>query len=90
MSDRRTNEFLHVGQTKKGIKSRLKDHWDGTTSSDLAKRLVIDGVVESIPEGREWMVDNVAVRWMTVDELDTSIQWAEHFVIAALRPMLNK
>ena len=89
-SDRRTNEFLYVGQTTKGIKSRLKDHWDGATASDLAKRLVIDGVAESVSEGREWMVDNVAIRWMTVNDLDTPIKWAEHFAIAVLRPRFNK
>ena len=89
-SDRRTNEFLYVGQTTKGIRSRLKDHWDGATASDLAKRLVVDGVAESVSEGREWMVGNVAIRWMTVKDLETPIKWAEHFAIAALRPRFNK
>ena len=89
-SDRRTNELLYVGQTRKGIKSRLKDHWDGATSSDLAKRLVMEGVVANISEGRGWMVDNVAIRWMTVSDLETCLNWAEHFAIGALRPRFNK
>ena len=90
LSDRRTNEMLYVGQTRKGIKSRLKDHWDGATSSDLANRLVAEGVVQTISEGRSWMVDNVAIRWMTVNDLITCIKWAEHFAIAVLRPRFNK
>ena len=89
-SDRRTNELLYVGQTGIGIKSRLKAHWDGYASSDLAKRLVVDGVVENIPEGRKWIVDNIATRWMTANDLDTCIKWAEHFAIAVLRPKFNK
>ena len=89
-SDRRTNEFLYVGQTGKGIRSRLRDHWDGNASSDLAMRLVEDGVVENIPKGKEWIVDNIAVRWSTANELDTCLKWAEHFAIAVLRPRFNK
>ena len=90
ISDWRTNELLYVGQTGKGIKSRLKDHWAGDASSDLAKRLVVEGVAENIPEGREWIVDNVAIRWLTANDLDTCIKWAEHFAIAVLRPKFNK
>ena len=89
-SDRLTDEILYVGRTGQGIKSRLKDHWNGTTSSDLAKRIVVDGVANNIPEGREWISKNVAIRWMTVNEFDTCIKWAEYFAIAVLRPKFNK
>ena len=34
----------------------------------------------------EW----VAIRWMAVNELETCIEWAEHFAIAVLRPTFNK
>ena len=89
-SDRRTNEILYVGRTGQGIKSRLKDHWNGTTSSDLAKRLVVDGVANNVFEGRKWISKNVAIRWMMVNEFDTCIKWAEYFAIAVLRPKFNK
>ena len=89
-SDRRTNEMLYVGQIKKGVKSRLRDHWDGATSSDLSKRLMVDGVVESVSKGRKWIMDNVAIRWMTGNELGMCVKWAEHFTIAVLRPRFNK
>ena len=69
---------------------RLRDHWDGATSSDLAKRLVVDGMVENISEGRGWITENVAIRWMTANELDTCTRWAEQFAIAVLRPRFNK
>ena len=89
-SDRRTSKILYVGRTKKGIRSRLRDHWDGATSSDLAKRLVVDGMVENISEGRGWITENVAIRWMTANKLDTCTRWAEQFAIAVLRPRFNK
>ena len=89
-SDRRTGEVLYVGQSTVGISSRMKDHWAGTASSDLARKLVTEGIVENIPEGREWIRDNVAVHWMTRNEFDTCIRWAEHFAIAVLRPKFNK
>jgi hypothetical protein len=89
-SDRRTNEALYVGQTKTGFKSRFRDHWDGFTSSDLSKRLMVDGVVESVPQGRNWIRDNVVIRWITDNELDMCLKWAEHFAIGVLRPKFNK
>ena len=89
-SDRRTNEHLYVGQTGKGIKSRLKDHWDGNASSDMTMRLVEDGVVENTPKGKEWIMHNVAVRWLKASELDTCLNWAEHFAIAVIRPKFNR
>ena len=88
--DWHTNEILYVGQTKKGVKSHLRDHWDGPTSSDLSNRLVMEGLVGSVAEGRAWIKENVSIRWLTRHELGTCIKWAEHFAIAALRPKFNK
>ena len=89
-SSRRTDEMLYAGQTKKGIKSRLIDHWDGAASSDLARKLIMERVVENISESRAWIKNNVSVRWIVGDDLGDSVQWAEHFAIAVLRPKLNR
>ena len=62
LSDRHTNEILYVGQTRKGVKSRLRDYWDGRTPSDLSNRLVMKGLVENVAEGRAWIKDNVSIR----------------------------
>lgn len=90
LSDYRTKEMLYLGQTQKGVRSRLKDHWDGITSSDFSKRLVVDGVVESVNEGRKWIRENVGIRWITSNELGMCIKWAEYFAIGVLRPRFNK
>ena len=89
-SHRRTHEILYVGQSAKGIKSRLREHWDGITASDLTGRLVAEGVAENKSQGREWIRNNVAIHWMTINEFDTPIKWVEYFAIAVLRPKFNK
>ena len=89
-SNLRTEETLYVGQSKKGLMSRMKDHWAGTTSSDLAKALLREGIAQSLIESRDWIRDKVAIRWLTYDELGMDIKFAEHFAIGALRPKLNK
>ena len=68
----------------------MRDHWDGAVSSNLAKRLVVDGMVENISEGRGWITENVAIRWGTANELDTCTRRAKQFAIAVLRPRFNK
>lgn len=88
-SEKRTGRFLYIGRSEV-LKNRMKDHWDGTTSSDLSRRLVKEGKVASVPSGREWIKDNVVIRWVTRDELNLEIKWAEYFAIGILRPDFNK
>ena len=85
----RVEEALYIGQSRKGIRSRMKDHWAGTTSSDLAETLVKKGYYRDKSESRDWSKDNVVIRYMTSAELNMDIKWAEHFAIGALRPKLN-
>lgn len=81
----RTGEYLYVGTTNKdtrGISERLKDHWDG--SSSFANRLARD------LDRREWLKENVLIRWLTEDQCEMGRKLAEQFAIAALRPKYNK
>ncbi|MDE2861028.1 MAG: GIY-YIG nuclease family protein [Chloroflexota bacterium] len=89
-SNRETGEALYVGQSQKGIRSRLKDHWAGTDSSDLARELVRQRVANDRSESQEWIKSNVDLRFLTSEELGMEVKWAEHFAIGALRPKLNK
>ena len=52
--------------------------------------LVLAGIAEDRTASRDWIRENVDVRWLTRDELGMEIKWAECFVIGALRPKLNK
>ena len=82
-------EVLYVGQSRKGIRSRMKDHWAGTTSSDLAETLVKKGHSHDKSGSRDWIRNNVVIRYTPSVELNMDIKWAEHFAIGALRPKLN-
>lgn len=94
-SDRRTHNPLYVGQSgadkkRKGtLRSRMKDHWDGTEGSDLAKKLTDKGIVQDKREGREWIKEHVVIRYMMSDEFEMDILAAERFAIRALRPPFN-
>ena len=89
-SEQGTGKPLYVGQSELGLRSRMKDHWDGTTSSDLSRRLALEGVVRNRSDAKEWIRSNVVIRWVTRCELSMEIKWAEHFAIAVLRPDFNK
>ena len=87
--------FLYVGKSAKGIKSRVKDHWAGITGSDLSRNLYQNRRLGSLVDAREWIRKRVCIQYLTSNELerishDMNITLAEHFVIAVLRPTLNK
>ena len=84
-----TKEVLYVGMSRVGLRSRMKDHWDGTESSDLAQKLVNVGVVSDLRRGKDWIRDNVVIRYLTSDEFDVDVASAEAYVIDALNPRLN-
>lgn len=88
-SDRRTEQIVYVGQSKKGLRGRVRDHWDGITPSDLAGKLVKLKIARDVRQGRSWIKDNIVIRWLTTDEFEMNIDFAEHFVIGTLRPPFN-
>ena len=53
-------------------------------------RNLVEGMVRNKSEVREWIKNNVTIRWITINEFDTCTKWAEHFAIAVLRPKFNK
>lgn len=90
LSNKNTNEPLYVGCSQKGIQNRLTDHWAGNCSSDLVEKLVKEcPLLKDKNEGKSWIEENVEVRWLTEDEFDMDIKFAEHFAIGVLRPPLN-
>ena len=91
-SSRKTGEFLYVGKSEKGIRSRMKDHWGGTgpKSSDLADLLVENRIAKNVPESKDWIKGNVVIRWMMCEELGMDVELAESRVIQELRPNLNR
>ena len=82
-SNQATGESIYVGRTKRGIKRRMNDHWNGS-SSFTRKGL------QDIPDTKEWLKEHVSIRWLTEDKLGISVLIAEHFAIGALRPVYNR
>ena len=83
-----TQEFLYAGKSDRGLKSRMKDHWAGSAS--LENSLMKTEDFESKYHIRKWMESITVVQYLTSDEFDMDIKWAENFVIGVLRPKLNK
>ena len=81
---------LYVGISNVGMRNRLRDHWAGITSSDFSLKLTMEGVVSDKTEGRNWIRENVVIRYLVKSEFDMDIKIAEHFAIAVLRPKFNK
>ena len=85
-----TNDILYVGMSDKGLRSRMKDHWSGADSSDLAQKIADAGWVEDHRQpARDWIRENVVIRYLTSDEFDVDVASAEAYVIDALNPRLN-
>lgn len=89
--NKNTTEPLYAGRTRGGdLQSRLKDHWGNNGSSDLVEKLVKEcPLLKNKDERKSWIKKNVEVRWLTEDEFDMDIKFAEYFVIGVLRPPFN-
>lgn len=87
-----TKQFLYAGKSESLQRRIWTDHRSGNAQSDLAKILVDDeGIsVQEPAQARVWMEDHCVVYCMATSQLSIDIKWAEHFVIAVLRPIYNK
>ena len=85
-----TGVKLYVGMSDKGLRSRMEDHWGGAASSDLAQKIADAGWVEDHRQpAKDWIKENVVIRYLTSDEFDMDVDSAERYVIDALDPRLN-
>ena len=57
----------------------------GNQSGNLRAQLVADEVVADLNEAKEWMRKNLLVIFTTLRS-DEDLRWAEHFMLAVLRP----
>lgn len=85
-----TNDFLYVGQSGVGLRSRMKDHWGGAASSDLAQKIADKGWTKDHRQSaRDWIKRNVLIQYITSDEFDMDIVALERYAINYLKPRLN-
>ena len=88
LSDSNTAEHLYVGKSV-NIKGRIQMHWDGPNTSAFAKALIRGGLASNKSECQSFIRENVAIYYLAQEDFGFDIEWAEHFVIGALRPRLN-
>ena len=87
-----TKQFLYAGKSERLQRRIWEDHRSGNAQSDLAQILVNDKEIsaQKPAQARGWMEDHCVAYCMTTSQLSMDIKWAEHFVIAVLRPIYNK
>lgn len=91
MIDAPEGEYLHAGKTKRGRSGLRGRVWDqhyqtGGSAGDLIEKLKARRYGVNAREAREYITQNCQVRWI-VGEDDILRGWAEHYVLAVLRPI---
>ena len=84
-------EYLHAGKTKRGRSGLLGRVWEqhyqiGGSPGDLVEKVRARGHGASAAEAREYIRQNCQVQWLVVEN-DVQRNWAEHYILAMLRPI---
>lgn len=86
-----SEEVLRAGRTTGvgGLRQRVyQNHLMGNQSGNLRAQLVRSGRCCDMAEAKSWIRENCLVRFLIVDD-DDEIRWAEHFMLAVLRPIFS-
>jgi hypothetical protein len=84
-------EYLHAGKTQKGRSGLLGRIWQqhyqiGGSPGDLVEKVRVRGHGHSANEAREYIRQHCQVQWVIVE--DGPLRgWAEHYVLAMLKPI---
>jgi hypothetical protein len=83
-------EYLYVGETAKGANGLRGRVWDqhyqtGGSSSDLIEKVKAKGYARDAGEARRFIEQNCQVQWLELKD-DALRAWAEHHLLAALKP----
>ena len=83
--------FIRAGRAAGafGLQQRVyNNHLMGSQAGNLASQLVRAGEASTLVEAKAWIRANLAVRWLVADREDV-LPWAEHFMLAVLRPRFS-
>jgi hypothetical protein len=83
-------EYLYVGETAKGANGLRGRVWEqhyqtGGSSSDLIEKVKVKGYARDAGEARRFIEQNCQVQWLELKD-DALRAWAEHYLLAALKP----
>ena len=84
-------EILRAGKTKgkEGLRQRVyKNHSMDHHAGNLLGQLTTAGVGASIQDSKAWLKANGEVRIRVIED-DAERAWAEHFMLAVLRPRFS-
>ena len=88
-----SGEILRAGKTTATLRQRIyQNHLMGNQGGNLRTQLVSAGVCSDLEEAKNWIREHCAVQFLEEDALDTmgiQINWAEHFMLAVLRPTFS-
>jgi hypothetical protein len=85
-------EYLHAGRTEDGqdgLRGRMNEHRNCSTSDDLLIKLKRYGRCQSIEEARIYIRKNCQAQWVQVEDLTQRI-WLERYILALLQPIWSK
>ncbi|MCL5265973.1 MAG: hypothetical protein M1343_12435 [Chloroflexi bacterium] len=91
ISDKTTGEILRAGRTDdQTLSNRIyRNHLMGSQTGNLRAQLVANGLCEDMESAKEWIRDRCVVRWLTIEDVVLDLRWAEHFILAVLRPRFS-
>lgn len=89
-----SGEILRAGRTEnQGLCDRIyRNHLMGSQAGNLRAQLVKDGTVADLKEAKQWIRQNCLVQFLRKNRLDDKsikMKWAEHFMLAVLRPRFS-
>lgn len=82
-------EILRVGRTDKLRQRLYANHLMGDQKGNLPAQLCKDRVCGNLKDAKEWIRQNCLAQFLQKAELDAlaiEMKWAEHFLLATLRP----
>ena len=87
-------EILRAGRTdKQTLRGRIyRNHLMGNQKGNLRSQLVGAGICPDIDQAKDWIRQHCLVQWLEkthLDGLGVDIRWAEHFLLAVLRPTFS-
>jgi hypothetical protein len=86
VEDEPAGQILRAGRTDTGLRQRVyKNHLMGDQAGNLRAQLVKEGACADLVEAKAWIQRNCRVQFVVVED-EEHRKWAEHFMLAILRP----
>lgn len=91
ISQKESVEILRVGRTDdQTLRDRIyRNHLMGNQQGNLRAQLVKSGICQNMEEAKKWIRDHCEVQFLEKDQIGLDMRWAEHFLLAVLRPKFS-